>query len=176
MQVVEVITEVVSGAKRKAERPGLERIYDLARKNEITEVLSLELSRLGHNAMDVRTLILELIELGVCTHIVNRNLRSLDSKRRKDSTTMMVLGILADLAQMEKEQLVERINSGLAEARKQGRIGGRRAGEPQKDTEQYFKEYKRVVELLKAGRSLRETQKITGVAKATVIKVKKLLS
>jgi DNA invertase Pin-like site-specific DNA recombinase len=174
MQVVEVITEVVSGSKKKVERPGLQNLYDLAKRGEITEVLSLELSRLGRNAMDVRGIILDLIELKVCTHIVNRNLRSLDSKRRKDSTVMMVLGILADLAEMEKEQLVERINSGLAEARKQGRVGGRKTGDT-KPAQILLQENKRVVELLRAGRSLRETEKIAGVSRNTVIKVKRLL-
>ncbi len=62
--------------------------------------------------MDVRSLILELAEHGVCTHVVNRNLRSLDKRRRKDHVTMMVLGILTDLAEMERETTAERIVSG----------------------------------------------------------------
>jgi hypothetical protein len=63
--------------------------------------------------MDMRQIILELIELGVYTHIVNKHLRSLDAKRRKDSTTLLVLGILADLSEMKKVQLMEWIHSGL---------------------------------------------------------------
>ncbi len=39
---------------------------------------------MGRDAMDVRSLILELAEHGVCTQVVNRNLRSLDKRRRKD--------------------------------------------------------------------------------------------
>ncbi|WP_262897562.1 recombinase family protein [Rufibacter roseolus] len=67
---------------------------------------------MGRDAMDVRSLILELAEHGVCTHVVNRNLRSLDKRRRKDHVTMMVLGILTDLAEMERETTAERIVSG----------------------------------------------------------------
>src|SRR5688572_11609449 len=80
-EVVTTISETITGTKNKHERPGLEQIFELARKDEITEVLSLELSRLGRNSMDVRNIILDLAELGVCTHIVNKNLRSLDKKR-----------------------------------------------------------------------------------------------
>jgi DNA invertase Pin-like site-specific DNA recombinase len=97
-------------------------LLDSARSDEITEVVSMEVSRLGRNAMDLRQIIVDLIELGVCTHIVNRDLRSLDLKHRKDSTVML-LGVLTDLAEMEKE-LVERINSGLEEAwRKAQKLG-----------------------------------------------------
>ncbi len=109
-----------------------------------------------------------------CTHIVNKHLRSLDAKRRKDSTTLLVLGILADLAQMEKEQLVERIHSGLQEARKKGRIGGRKKGAT-KQEELFLSDNKRVAELLKQGYSLRNTEKIADVSRNTVIKVKRLI-
>jgi DNA invertase Pin-like site-specific DNA recombinase len=175
MEVVTVIRETVSGSKKKVERPGLAHIFELARKGEISEVLSLELSRLGRNAMDVREIILELIELKVSTHIVNRNLRSLDSKRRKDSTTLMVLGILADLAEMEKEQLIERIHSGLEEAKRKGMRLGRKVGS-RKSEGDFLKEHKQVAALLKGGQSLRNTQKIAGVSRNTVIKVKRLLA
>lgn len=46
-QVVLTICETVSGSARKVDRPGLEQVLYLARRGEITEVVSLELSRLG---------------------------------------------------------------------------------------------------------------------------------
>ena len=70
-EVVLVICETASGSVKKVDRPGLEQVLDLARRGEISEVVSLELSRLGRNAMDVRQIILDLIDLGVCTHWVS---------------------------------------------------------------------------------------------------------
>src|SRR5687768_8912889 len=68
MEVILVVTETVSGSKNKIHRPGLEEIYALAKSGVISEVLTLELSRLGRNPMDVRQIILDFIELKVCTH------------------------------------------------------------------------------------------------------------
>jgi len=173
-QVVLTISETVSGSARKVDRPGLEQIFKLAKRGEISEVISLELSRLGRNPMDVRQIILDLNELGVCTHIVNRGLRSLDQKRKKDSVTMMVLGLLADLAEMEKEQLVERINSGLDQARRKGKKLGRPKGAGE-EPDLVLKKYPGVVKDLKAGLSIRQIVATRQVADKTVQKVKKAI-
>jgi DNA invertase Pin-like site-specific DNA recombinase len=174
-EVVCTTCETVSGTRSKYERPGMEEIFELARRKEITEVICLELSRLGRDNMDVRQIILELAELGVCTHVVNRNLRSLDKQRRKDSVTMMVLGILADLAQMERESLVERIVSGQQEAKRQGKHIARPKGTV-KSTAKLLEENKKVAEYLKEGRcSVREIAKLCAVSPNTVMKVKRTL-
>ncbi|WP_210490355.1 recombinase family protein [Rufibacter aurantiacus] len=174
-EVIFSVSETVSGSKNKYERPGLKRIFELAKKGDITEVLSLELSRLGRNAMDVREIILDLADLGVCTHIVNKNLRSLDNKRKKDNITMLILGVLADLGEMEKETLTERVISGLEQAKRKGKILGRPEGTI-KEIDTLLTERKDVIRYLKAGRSIRETSKICGVAPNTVMKVKKALN
>lgn len=175
LEVVLVICETVSGSAKKVDRPGLAQLLDLARRGEITEVVSLELSRLGRNAMDVRQIIMDLIELGVCTHIVNRNLRSLDSKRRKDSIVMMLLGVLADLAEMEKEQLVERINSGLDEARRKNKTLGRPKGSTL-SPQQLLEKYPGVVKDLQEGISLRRTAAFRKVSLDTVQRIKEATS
>jgi DNA invertase Pin-like site-specific DNA recombinase len=174
-EVVYTVCETVSGTRSKYERPGMEEIFELARRKEITEVICLELSRLGRDNMDVRQIILELADLGVCTHVVNRNLRSLDKQRRKDSVTMMVLGILADLAQMERESLVERIVSGQQEAKRQGKHIARPKGTV-KPAAKLLEENKKVAEYLKEGRcSVREIAKLCAVSPNTVMKVKRTL-
>ncbi len=173
-EIVLSVSETVSGSRKKYERPGLENIINLARKGEITEVLSLELSRLGRNAMDVRQIILDLADLGVCTHIVNKNLRSLDVNRKKDTVTMLILGVLADLGEMERETLTERIISGLEEAKRNGKHLGRKKGSS-KPQELFLKENRKAVEYLKNGRSIRETAKLCDLAPNTVMKVKRLI-
>jgi len=175
LEIVYAVSEIVSGTKKKYQRPGLEQIFQMAKQGEITEVLSLELSRLGRDAMDVRNIILDLAELGVCTHIVNKHLRSLDKKRKKDGITMMILGILADLGEMERETLTERVRSGLEEAKRQGKVLGRQKGTT-KSPDIILKENKKAVDYLKAGRSVRETAVLCGIAPNTVMKVKRLLS
>ncbi|KAA3437088.1 recombinase family protein [Rufibacter hautae] len=175
-EVAYTACETVSGTRHRYQRPGMERVLEMASKGEITEVICLELSRLGRDAMDVRSLILELAEHGVCTHVVNRSLRSLDKRRRKDHVTMMVLGILADLAEMERETTVERIVSGQQEAKRQGKHIARPKGSV-KSTERFLEENKRVVEYLREGRcSVREIATLCGVSPNTVVKAKRALS
>lgn len=174
LEVVLVQSETVSGTKKKIQRPGLEEVFRLARQGAITEVLTLELSRLGRNAMDVRQIILDLADLGVCVHVVNKNLRSLDKHCKKDNITLMILGILADLGEMEREILTERVISGLEAAKRQGKVLGRRTGTT-KPAALVLKENKKAIDYLKAGRSIRETATLCGIAPNTVMKVKRLL-
>ncbi|WP_242917310.1 recombinase family protein [Pontibacter liquoris] len=174
-EVIYTVCETVSGTKNKYERPGMEEVFELARRGEISEVICLELSRLGRDNMDVRQIILELAELGVCTHVVNRNLRSLDKQRRKDSVTMMVPGILADLAQMERESLVERIVSGQQEAKRQGKHLARPKGTV-KSAAKLLEENRKVAEYLKEGIcSVREIARRCAVSPHMVMKVKRIL-
>ncbi|WP_369426489.1 recombinase family protein [Rufibacter sediminis] len=148
----------------------------MARKGEITEVVCLELSRLGRDTMDVRSLILELAESGVCTHVVNRNLRSLDHKRKEDNVTMMVLGNLADLAEMERESTVKRIISGQQEAKRQARHIARPKGS-MKSAERLLQENRKVVEYLREGRcSIRQITTLCAVSPNTVMKAKRTIS
>jgi DNA invertase Pin-like site-specific DNA recombinase len=172
LEVVLVQSETVSGTKKKMQRPGLEEVFGLARRGAISDVLTLELSRLGRNAMDVRQIILDLADLGVCVHVVNKQLRSLDKDRKKNGITKMILGILADLGELERETLTERVLSGLEAAKRQGKVLGRRAGTT-KPAAVLLKENKKVVDYLKAGRSIRETAKLCEVAPNTVMKVKR---
>jgi DNA invertase Pin-like site-specific DNA recombinase len=175
-EVVYTACETVSGTRTRYQRPDMEKVLEMARKGEIMEVVCLELSRLGRDAMDVRNIITDLAEVGVCTHVVNRNLRSLDKKRKKDGVTMMILGILADLAEMERETTVERIVSGQQEAKRQGRHIARPKGST-KSVGRFLEENKRVVYYLREGRcSIREIATLCDVSPNTVMKAKRALS
>jgi len=72
---------------------------------------------------------------------------------------------------MEREQLSERIISGLTEAKRQVRVGGRPTGTTKTDSE-ILSEYKGVVRALDKGLSLREVAKVCDVSVNTVRKVK----
>lgn len=87
----------------------------------------------------------------------------------------MMLTILAECATMERENLIDRTKSGLAEAKRNGvHLVGRPFGST-KSAEKILVEYKPVVKYLKSDYSIREIAKLTGVAVNTVLKVKKQL-
>lgn len=112
-----VFAETGSG-KKGAVRPQWEECLRLLRSGDTLVVT--ELSRLGRSTGQLAQLADDLAERGVGLRILNLGL---------DTTTpagKLVYSIVAAVAQMERDLLIERTTSGLAAARARGRKGGRR--------------------------------------------------
>jgi len=75
-----------------------------------------------------------------------------------------VLAILATIAKQERIRISERVNAGLERARKQGRVGGRRA---------LVLDRQRAADLAAEGRSMREIAEEMGVSPASVCRALK---
>lgn len=166
--VVKTIAEKVSGAKSNDERHGITELLSLAASGGIQKVLVTEVSRLGRRTSEVLRVLEELSDRGVSVYAQNYNLETLtpDGKRNPIASLLFTL--------LERETLVERINSGLAEARRKGKTLGRPIGTA-KDNEQFLKENAPVVRLLKQDFSYRQVAKLAGVSVNTVRKVKSFL-
>ncbi len=78
-----------------------------------------------------------------------------------------MLALLAEMARAENETLTNRINSGLAEARRKGVIIDRPVGS-RLETAELMAKHKDVVRALKAGQSIRNAARITGKGVSTV--------
>lgn len=105
----------VSGAKTS--RPEFDRMLADLEPGDVVVVA--ELDRLGRNSGHVITTIASLRERGI-------HVKSLADG--VDSTTDMgeaMMGFLAIMAQMERRFIQRRTRAGLAEAKLQGRVGGR---------------------------------------------------
>ena len=101
-----------------ARRPGLKRALRRLRAGDVLVVWKLD--RLGRSVRDLITLVSELQARGV-------NFRSLtDSIDTSTPAGRFFFHVMSALAEMERELIVERTRAGLAAAREQGRIGGRR--------------------------------------------------
>jgi DNA invertase Pin-like site-specific DNA recombinase len=113
----EVRTEVGSG-KKGADRPVWDECLRMLREGDTLMVT--ELSRLGRSTSQLAALADELKDRGVALRILNLGI---------DTGTMagkLVYSIIAAVAEMERDLLVERTNSGLTAARARGRKGGRK--------------------------------------------------
>lgn len=75
---------------------------------------------------------------------------------------------------MEKEQLRDRVISGLEKARRNNKTLGRPVGSVQKD-ESTLKKYPQAVRRLSEGHSLRHTCTLTGVSINTAKKIRDIL-
>jgi DNA invertase Pin-like site-specific DNA recombinase len=86
-----------------------------------------------------------------------------------------MLALLAEMARAETDTLRERINSGLAEARRKGVTLGRPVGST-RPAKAVLEAHRDVVRHLKAGQSIRNTAILTDKAASTVQRVKALMA
>jgi putative DNA-invertase from lambdoid prophage Rac len=110
------IEDIGSGAK---DRPGRESLLKAARRREIDVIVVWRLDRWGRSVADLMATLREMTELGV-------GLVSLSEALDLTTPTGRAMaGMLAIFAEFEREILRERVRSGIAQARKEGRRNGR---------------------------------------------------
>ena len=112
------IVETVSGSVPAMERKGF---MALLNKLEAADVLIVtKLDRLGRNAMDVRASVERLASMGVRVHCLALGGVDLTSPAGR-----MTMGVIAAVAEFERDLLVERTQAGLSRAKAQGKVLGR---------------------------------------------------
>lgn len=112
------IAETVSGSVAAAERKGFGLLLN---KLEVGDVLVVtKLDRLGRNAMDVRATVEALTGLGVRVHCLALGGVDLTSAAGK-----MTMGVIAAVAEFERDLLIERTQAGLSRAKAEGKTLGR---------------------------------------------------
>ncbi|WP_435255455.1 recombinase family protein [Tenacibaculum sp. A30] len=166
--------DIVSGSVAFNERlKGKELLNDiLAKKVNYVSVSSID--RLGRNLMDI----LETLELcnknGVTIKVDNLGIESMvDGKINQ--VFKLIISVLGNVAEMERDNILERQREGIAIAKAKGVYKGRERGSVESDEDVLLK-YKGVVKLLKEGYSIRKTAKLEDVSHGTVQKVRKILN
>jgi len=173
-EVVEVLREVISGRAEENERHGLLRAEELASQGAIKKVLVHEISRLARRNSTAHKFVENLEGYGVSLYWKAQGVETLLDNGKRNPAAGMMLALLAEMARSEVEVLRERINSGLAEARRKGVRLGRPVGTKQ-SASIVLKKHHDIVRNLKSGQSVRNTQKITGKGMSTVQRVKALM-
>ncbi|EOW1911410.1 TPA: recombinase family protein [Yersinia enterocolitica] len=113
---VQIFEDKISG--KSSDRPGLKRAMHIMSEGDTLVVWKLD--RLGRSVRHLIALIEELKNRGV-------HFRSLtDSIDTSTAMGRFFFHVMSALAEMERELIVERTLAGLAAARAEGRIGGRR--------------------------------------------------
>jgi DNA invertase Pin-like site-specific DNA recombinase len=170
--VSQVIREQVSGASR--ERPEIDQVLALAKSGAIRKVLVHEVSRLGRRPALVHGVVEKLTDAGVSLYWHSQRIETLLPDGKRNPAAGIMLAVMAEMAQAERETLIERINSGLAEARRKGVRLGRPTGSTL-DASELLAKHPDIVRQLKAGQSVRNASKITGKATGTVQAVRRVL-
>ena len=173
--VLEMCKETVSGRADESERQGLIRAEELARFGKIKKVLVHEVSRLSRKNSITHKFVETLEECGVSLYWHAQGFETLLPNGKRNPAASVMLALLAEIARGEVETLRERINSGIAEARRKGV----RLGRPEGTTlarAVFLEKHKDIIRQLKAGQSVRNTAKITGKGGSTVQRVKLALA
>lgn len=169
--VVEVIEEKISG--NSTERSGLDRAVELAKAKTIQKVLVHEVSRVARKNSIAHRFIETLTDLGVSLYWHAQSTETLMPNGKRNPAAALMFALMAEMARNERETLVDRIKSGLDEARRKGVVLGRKVGSG--DTpEQFLQKHVAIVRRLREGHSVRNTAKITGNSTSTVQRVKRL--
>lgn len=113
-----VIAETISGSVPTIERKGFQKLLERMEPSDV--LLVTKLDRLGRNAMDVRTTVELLDKRGIKVHCLALGSIDLTSAAGK-----MTMGVIAAVAEFERDLLIERTHAGLSRAKAQGKRLGR---------------------------------------------------
>ena len=179
IEVCKVFEEHISGAKKNDERPVLCEAMEYCKANRIGILLVSELSRLGRNAFEVLASVKdasvkELIDCGINLYIQKEQLTLLDDEGHPSLFAPIMIATLSTCAQLERDNISFRLQSGRKRYIEKGGKLGRKVGSV-KTAEQMKAEYREVISLLRKGYSIRDVAKLSGKGVSTVQRVKRLL-
>ena len=172
LEIVAVYREKASGAKE--DREVLAECLAFIHTGGADTLLLSELSRLGRNVK----LILEVVDLltkaGINVHINDIKVDTLDSDGKENPYAKTVLTVLGLGAELERKNIISRLNSGRQLAIERGVQLGRPVGSGMTN-EELMAKYPEIVKYLKKGLSVRDTAAASQKSTYTVQKVKKAM-
>ena len=170
--VEQVFEEHISGRTKYEHRQILSSAISYAKANHIHTILTTELSRIGRSD-DVLYIVKECKDAGINIYFQKENLNIFQEDGKPNPFLNIFISCLSFAAQSELEAIQMRLKSGRDKWLRSGGKPGKPKGSGIKTKEQMETEYKAVIRNLKAGQSVRNTAKITGVSQSTVQRVKK---
>ena len=172
LQISQIYEEKISGAKKNRERPVLMEAIEYCKENKISFLLVSELSRLGRNAFEVLATVKDLIDSGINLYLQKEQLTLLDGDGKPTLFAPIMIATLSTCAQLERENIKFRLNSGRKLYIEHGGKLGRKVGSI-KTIEQKKEQYKDIISYLKRGYSVRTIAKLTNKGASTVQRIKK---
>ena len=182
-KVLGIYTEHISGAKKNGERPVLReaierckvevqyQIPDSGMRSCVILLVS-ELSRLGRNSFEVLETVKELADSGINLYMQKEQMTLLGDDGKPSIFAPIMLATLSTCAQLERDNISFRLNSGRKQYVEKGGKLGRPTGSI-KSQDKKREEYREVINLLNKGYAIRDVARLTGRGISTVQRVKK---
>ena len=168
-----LFTDIVSGSIPFEDREKGKDLMKAIQSGEIDYVSVSSIDRLGRNLYNILTTLEFFKENGIILKVDNLGIESLVNGK-ENSAFKLIISVMANIAEMERESILERQREGIALAKLKGIYKGRVLGSKESE-EDFLAKYKGGVKSLKKGNSVRDTSKICNVSTGTVQKVKRLM-
>ena len=172
IEILRAFEEHISGAKRNEEREVLCNCLDYCFTNHVDVLLISELSRLGRNVDEVLANVKRCKDAHLNIYFQKENLSIFQADGTKNPFLNIFISVLGTCAELERENIQYRLNSGRRIYIENGGKLGRKKGSV-KTTEQKEQEYKEVLIYLRKGYGVRVTSKLTNISESTVQRLKK---
>ena len=172
MEVVAVYEEKASGAKKDREQ--LAECLAFLKGGGAEHLLVTELSRLGRSLRQVLEVVDELTERGVNIYFQDHGLNTLTPDGKTNQVTKLLISMLGSFAEVEREQIASRLQSGRTLAKVKGVKMGRPSGTGM-TKEELLAKYPKAAKRLQSGRTIREVAGECGLSTKTVQKIKNAL-
>jgi putative DNA-invertase from lambdoid prophage Rac len=153
-----MVVETVSGSSAIEQRKEFMRLLDRLEAGDILVVTKLD--RLGRNSIDVQMTVGKLAKMGIKTHCL-----ALGGVDLTSSAGRMTMGVIAAVAQFERDLLIERTLSGQARAKAAGVKFGRPPALVNGQVTQ-------VLERLAAGETISAIARSAGTSRATILRLR----
>lgn len=168
-----VYIDKVSGSVKFSERKEASKLINDIEDGLISEIHINSIDRLGRSIIDILMMIEYFNQKSVKVFVENIGMYSLIDDKPNPSFKM-IISVLGNVAEMERNNMLERQRAGIELAKLKGTYTGRLYGTRMNDDEVLAK-YKSVVRELKNGESLRRAAKIGGCSLGTAQKIQKLI-
>lgn len=134
LKVVNIYEEHISGAKKTQERPVLSECLQYCISNHVSVLLLSELSRLGRNVDDVLSNVKLCKENHLNVYFQKEQLSIFNADGKEHPFLTIFIAVLGTCAEMERENIKFRLNSGKAQFIAKGGKVGRKNGYKKPDS------------------------------------------
>ena len=122
--VEEFVDRGISGAKGRDKRPAFDRLCKAITRRDVDVVMAWSVDRLGRSLQDLVGFLGDLEAVGVDLYL---DRQGIDTTTPGGKALFQMMGVFAEF---ERAMIQERINAGIARARKHGTKSGRPIGRP----------------------------------------------
>ena len=167
LDLVNTFEEHISGAKKNQERPVLTQAIEYCKENGVDMLLCSELSRVGRSSFEVLATVKDLIDHKINLYLQKEKFTLLDDEGKPSMLAPIIISVLSTCAQLERDNIQFRLNSGLKRYIERGGVIGRPKGSG-KTHEEKREQYKEMLAYLKKGYSQRIVARLSKVSLSTV--------